>query len=179
MLKPFSENIVFWDTEFSSSDPYKSEIISLGMIKYTGEELYFELEVPDYTSAWVKEIVLPLLAETKISRAEAMIKIDEFLGESKPYLMADWDKFDVTCLYKLYNLGEQNPKDMKWAWNSVDFRSVLFTLGIDPSRMGTSHEDNLYQELGVNYKGYRDHHALDDAKLLREVYLELEKREKS
>ena len=177
MLKPFSGNIVFWDTEFSSSDPYKSEIISLGMVKYTGEELYFELEVPEYTSNWVKEVVLPMLKDEKISRDDAKIKIDEFLGDTKPYLMADWDKFDVTCLYKLYNLGEQNPKDMKWAWNSVDFRSLLFTLGIDPSRMGTTHENNLYQELGVNYKGYRDHHALDDAKLLREVYLQLEKRE--
>jgi DNA polymerase III epsilon subunit-like protein len=176
--KPFSDNIVFWDTEFSSSDPYKAEIISAGFVKLSGEELYFELEVPEYTSNWVKEVVLPMLTDDKISREEAKKKIDEFLGETKPFLMADWDKFDVTCLYKLYDIGEQNPKDMKWNWNSVDFRSFLFARGEDPSGMSTTHEPNIYTKLGVDYKGYRDHHALDDAKLLREVYLALERREK-
>jgi DNA polymerase III epsilon subunit-like protein len=91
--------------------------------------------------------------------------------------VADWDKFDISCLYKLYDIGERNPKDMKWNWNSVDFRSILFAVGKDPANMSTTHEPNLYQELGINYKGFRDHHALDDAKLLREVYLELTKRE--
>ncbi|HEY4504454.1 MAG TPA: 3'-5' exoribonuclease [Candidatus Paceibacterota bacterium] len=177
MLKMFSDNIVFWDTEFSSSDPYKAEIISVGMVKKSGEELYLELKVPEYTSDWVKKVVSPLLTDRKISREEARVEIDKFLGDDKPYLMADWDKFDTTFLYKLYDIKENNPKEMKWNWNSVDFRSVLFALGIDPSRMSTTHENNLYQELGVNYKGYREHHALDDAKLLREVYLALEKRE--
>ena len=104
------------------------------------------------------------------------MKINEFLGDTKPHLVADWDKFDTTFLYKLYDIGEHNPKEMKWNWNSVDFRSVLFALGVDPSKMSTTHEGNLYQELGINHKGYREHHALDDAKLLRDVYLELERR---
>src|SRR4030066_1628453 len=43
-MKPFSDNIVFLDTEFSSLDPYKGEILSIGLVKMNGDGLYLELE---------------------------------------------------------------------------------------------------------------------------------------
>ncbi len=43
-MKSFSENIIFFDTEFSSLNPYEGEILSIGLVKPNGEELYLELE---------------------------------------------------------------------------------------------------------------------------------------
>lgn len=38
------KELIFFDTEFTSLDPYKGEILSIGMVKENGEELYIELE---------------------------------------------------------------------------------------------------------------------------------------
>jgi hypothetical protein len=39
-MQPFeAENILFIDTEFSDLDPYIGEILSIGMVKLSGEEL--------------------------------------------------------------------------------------------------------------------------------------------
>jgi len=43
-FNPFSKNIIFLDTEFSSLDPYKGEMLSIGLAKLDGSELYLELE---------------------------------------------------------------------------------------------------------------------------------------
>ena len=44
IMKPYSGNIVFLDTEFSTLDPYNGEILSIGLVKMNGEELYVELK---------------------------------------------------------------------------------------------------------------------------------------
>lgn len=39
---------IFFDSEFISLDPYKGEIISLGVVKENSQELYLELKIdPD------------------------------------------------------------------------------------------------------------------------------------
>lgn len=35
--KLFSDNIIFLDTEFSSLDPYKGEMLSVGLVKVNGD----------------------------------------------------------------------------------------------------------------------------------------------
>ena len=43
-MKSFSDNIIFLDAEFSTLDPYEGEILSIGLVKLNGDNLYLELE---------------------------------------------------------------------------------------------------------------------------------------
>lgn len=160
MIKLFSNNIIFLDTEFSTLDPYKGEILSIGLVKSNGEELYLELEYNGEVSNWVKENVIPLLQNKKVERQEAVRKIKEFVGNSKPYAISHVNQYDTIYLYKLLGLG--NGGENPFFWMPVDFASILFGMGIDPE-----------SDWGVDKTKYREHHALDDAKLLREAYLRI------
>jgi hypothetical protein len=174
-MKPFSDNLIFWDSEFSSLDPYKGEIMSVGMIKITGEELYFELEVDESNlDPWVKENVVPYLKGEKISREEGVKRIFEFMGPNRPHLTAFVNFYDTIYLYKMIGIKEAT-KDFPFHWMHMDFASMLFGAGIDPERFRNSHPDNLAIELGLDMSKYNHHFALDDAKQLRDIYLALTK----
>jgi len=166
---PFTDNIIFYDTEFSSLDPYVGEILSIGAVKMNGEEFYCELEYDGECSDWVKENLLHTLTAPKISRAEAKQKLAEFVGANKPYLMAYVNQFDSLYTYKLFGT-ETGP----FHWLPLDFASVLFALGYDPEVYMKDNYTRLANELGVKINDSRHtHNALDDAKFLREVYLAL------
>ena len=64
-MKFFSDNIVFFDTEFSTLDPYKGEILSIGLVRVNGEELYLELEHEGEVSDWTKQNILTNLKAEK------------------------------------------------------------------------------------------------------------------
>lgn len=166
MMKAFSNNIIFLDTEFSSLNPYKGEILSIGLVKLNGGELYMELEYNGEIDEWVKENVTPFLMEEKVNREEAVRRIKKFVGDKKPYMLAYVNQFDAIYLYKLFKI-ENNP----FHWIPIDFASMLFAFRINPERYNWEDKDNFYQEIGINHNKYRKHHALDDAKLLRQVYL--------
>lgn len=172
-VKPFSDNLVFWDTEFSTLDPYKGEILSIGMVKMTGEELYLELEYAEETcSQFVKDNVLPHMAEIKVSREEAKLRIAEFLGASRPFLISYINVYDSIYLLKLFNPGDGSTKQSPFHWIFLDFASMLFAIRRDPQiftgkRSGVR---GLMEEFGVDISKYREHHALDDARMLRDVY---------
>lgn len=169
MFKPFSENIIFFDAEFTSLDINQGEVISLAFVKITGEELYLELEPESEPCEWVKENVLPFLDGEKISKEEAISKIEKFAGNSSPYLVSYVNQFDMPFFYKLL---PQNKSPFLWL--PIDFASILFVLNIDPEIMSKNRTE-LYDKLNIDYKKYKKHNALEDAKLLREVYLKLSK----
>lgn len=163
MLRTFSENIVFFDTEFSDLDAATGKLLSIGMIKMDGTELYLELEYEGEPSEWVKENVIPLLNSKKVSEAEAKDRIGSFLGETCPYLLSYVNQFDAIFWYKLFG-ARTHPA----AKIPIDFASILFTLGFNPGSL--SNEDFL-DDLGVDVSKYQKHNALDDARLLKEVYV--------
>ncbi len=165
---PFSDNILFVDTEFTSLDPYKGELLSIGLVKPNGEELYIELEWDGAVDDWVQEHVVPFLAEEKIERGEAIRKLKDFVGNKEPFMVAYVNQFDALYLYKLCGTD-----GTPFHWIPIDFASVLFSLGMSPESYYHGDKNNFYQELGIDHTRYREHHALDDAKLLREVYLKL------
>jgi DNA polymerase III epsilon subunit-like protein len=167
-IDPYSENLVFMDTEFSSLNPYKGEILSIGLIKLDGQELYLELEHEGEVDPWVEKNILPHLKEEKVGREVARKEIKKFVGSERPYLLAYVNQFDAIYWYKLFGI-ENHPAH----WIPLDFASMLFALGLDPE--GYYHEDksNFFEEIGVDHTKYRKHNALDDAKLLKEVYLKL------
>lgn len=166
-IKPYSENILFFDTEFSSLNPYSGEILSMGLVKLNGEVLYLEFEYKGEVDKWPKENVLPLLKNEKVKREDALPIIKKFVGDKRPYLVSYINQFDIIYLYKL--LGIDNHP---FHWVPVDFSSILFGLGIDPEIIAKDHKD-FFEEYDIDNKKYLRHHALDDAKLLREVYLKI------
>jgi len=168
MFKPFSNNLIFFDTEFSSLNPYQGEILSIGMVKMNGEQLYLEIDRPGLEcSEWVKKNVLPLLNSEKISIETAKKKINKFIGNKKPFGIAYVNQFDAAYLYKIIS-----QTDLLLHWIILDFASILFTLGIDPA-ITSRGNDVLYEKLGIDHKQYRRHNALDDALKLKELYIKL------
>ena len=170
MAKPYSDNIIFFDTEFTDLDPYKGELLSVGMIKPSGEELYLELEHHGETSDWVKKIVLPTLTDRKVSREEAKERIREFIGDSMPYLVSYVNQFDAIYFYKLF--GTENQPAY---YIPIDFASILFGFGIDPKDYGNRYS-RLVNILDIDLTKFQKHHALDDARLLREMYFKFYER---
>lgn len=183
MAKSFSENLIFFDTEFSGLNPYTGEILSIGMVKMNGEELYLEIKHEGEVSEWVSEKLLPNLTESKVSREEACKKILGFAGDKKPlnvsasgkpFLVSYVCEYDAAFLYKLLGVNDAHGnRDLPYHWIVLDFASMLFSLGKDPTDFPSESKRALAKELGIDLAKYRSHHALDDAKLLREVYLKL------
>ena len=165
-FKPFSNNVIFIDTEFSSLDPYRGETLSIGMVKLNGEELYVELEYEGEVDEWVKDNIIPTLTEKKLSRKEAVKKVNDFIGTVESYMVGYVNQYDTIYWYKLFR-----PDNDPLYWLPIDFASMLFAFGINPESYSSENEDNFYQEIGIDYSKYRKHHALDDARLLRDVYL--------
>jgi DNA polymerase III epsilon subunit-like protein len=174
MMKPFSDNVIFWDTEFTSLNPYEGEIISIGMVKNTGEELYLELEIdPNWKiDPWVIENVMPYLNGPKTSRSETIQKMTEFIGPNKPYMVSFVNQYDVVYLYKLIGV-QSSTKNFPFNWIHMDIASMLFGNGIDPERFRNAHPNSLGKELSHDKTQYREHHALDDAKQVRDLYVKL------
>ncbi len=169
-MKSYTDNIVFVDTEFSDLDPYTGEILSVGIVKLNGESLYLEIEYEGDVHPWVEENILPTLVEEKLSREEARYKILEFVGESKPFMLAYVPQYDMIFLTKLFGVG-----NMPFHMMAIDFASMLYADGIDPERMREENRGELASELGLNPNDYRGHFALDDAKMLRDVYIKMTK----
>lgn len=173
-MKPFSDNIIFWDAEFTGFDFCNGQILSIGMVKPNGEELYLELEQEKESCEWVKENVVPFLKQDKINRNEALKRIAEFIGKDKPYLISNVIVLDAPFLNKFFGINEEfGNKLFPFHWILLDFASMLFALDINPEMFTSKHKEEFIKNLGIDVTKYQTHHALDDAKLLREVYLKL------
>jgi len=172
-MKPFSKNIIFVDTEFSSLNPYEGEILSIGMVKLNGEELYSELKYNGKVDKWVAKNIIPNLKDVKVTRKKAIAKINDFVTEKEPFMVSYVNQFDTIYLYKLFGTGNE-----PFYWIPIDFASILFALGLSPESYDRKNKHNFYKKLGVDCSKYREHNALDDAKLLREVYLKMLKNKK-
>jgi len=74
MIKPYSQNLIFFDTEFSSLDLDRGEILSLGFVKMNREALYLEVDFKREVDKWPKENILPNLGIKKVTSEEAAKK---------------------------------------------------------------------------------------------------------
>lgn len=50
---------------------------------------------------------------------------------------------------------------------------MLFSIGKNPGSFASQDKKAMVKELGIDMSKYREHHALDDAKMLRDVYLKM------
>lgn len=165
-VQPYSSNIIFMDGEFTGLYPNGTEFLSIALIKPSGNELYLELSEYDALKVndWVQRNVLPQLSGYKVSKEEARKNILKFVGDQKPYLIADVNDFDWMGICGLLGVYEQ-----PFNYIPVDFATILFANGVDPDvdRM------ELAKSLGINVSGYKQHHALDDARVLKLMYEKL------
>ena len=161
---PLTDNVVFYDTEFSSLNPYVGELISVGIVKMNGEELYVEIEYDGPYDAFTVEHVVPHLRGPQVTREEAKERIRAFLGDAKPHMVCYVDCYDAIYTYKLFGNTEEGSPDVPFHWRPIDFASMLFAAGLDTS------PELLAPTLGIDTSAYTQHNALDDARLLRDVY---------
>jgi len=168
-MKPYSNNVIFYDAEFSHLDLEIGELLSIGLVKLDGKTLYLEFKHNDDCHPWVKKHVLPNLNKRKISKEKGIEKIMKFFGHAsieseKPYLVSYVNQFDAIFWYKLFGGAKKHPA----FWIPIDFASILFAHGKSPNSMG---KKKFFEDLKINNAKYTKHNALDDAKLLREVYI--------
>ncbi len=164
MITPASDNIIFFDTEFTDLDVKKGELLSIGLVKPNGEELYIELPYTKEPHEWVKEHVLPHLSGELTSYEDARIQITEFLGDTKPHLIAFINQLDSVYWYDFFGSPQAHPAHK----HPIDFGSILFGHGFKTTSMSDPDFLDMLkitaQDRGVG------HNALDDAKFLRKVY---------
>ena len=146
----------------------------MGLVKPSGEELYVELEYKNEPSEWVKEHVLPYLNGHKVGAEEAVKMVIDFVGDTKPHIVGHINQDDVMLWQKLLmSVRSVDAGDTFYPFQltSIDFASILFTMGLDPETYHLGEKNGFFEKIDVDYKKYNKHNALDDAKLLREVYL--------
>lgn len=168
-FSPSTENIVFYDSEFTSLDPYTGELLSIGMIQPNGEELYIEIEPKGEVSEWDREHVIPHLSGKYVSREEAKKSIARFLGDTCPHPVCFVPQYDMLFLHKLFDVKDGEQEGIPYHWMPVDFASILFAAGINPKRY-SDEDPELFASLGIDASRYRKHNALDDAKKLKAAY---------
>ena len=170
ILKPFSDDVVFFDAEFTGHDIMRDQLMSIGMVSLDGErEMYFELEYDEgNVNEWVKEHVVPYLTQEKISRDEACERIKKFCGRSEPHLVATVNHYDMAFWHKLF-AGKKEPIHSI----PIDFASMLFAVGLTPAREIDGEKKNFYAQFDINLNDYKMHNALEDARLMRELYIKL------
>lgn len=171
MLEPYEKkNLIFIDTEFTDLDPYKGELLSVGIIKLNGDELYIEIEHDGEATEWVTKHIIPTLTQPKVNRDDAGRLIREFLGKEMPFAVGFVDNYDVIYLTKIFGAG-----NLPFRWITIDFASILFAIGVNPVKfqLDSSGAKAFYRKIGIDMKQYRQHHALDDAKLVRDVWMKI------
>jgi DNA polymerase III epsilon subunit-like protein len=74
-------------------------------------------------------------------------------------------------MHKLFK--SEDIKTPPFYWLPIDFASIIFGMGLDPNKMT---KESFLERIGVDISKFKyTHNALDDAKLLREVYLKMTK----
>jgi hypothetical protein len=116
----------------------------------------------------VKRHILPTLNDTKVSQDEARKRIRSFLGVKMPFAIAYVDNYDSLYFVKMFGAGK-----LPFKWMTIDFSSILFAHGINPQQLLATESDAkvFYRSLGLDLSKYKQHHALDDARMLRDVWL--------
>jgi hypothetical protein len=78
------------------------------------------------------------------------------------------NQYDIIYLYKLFK-DQEKP----FYWLPIDFAAILFSLGLNPESYYPKDKENFFNKIGIDTSNYHQHNALDDAKLLRDVYLRM------
>lgn len=162
---------VFLDTEFSSLHRGQSCLISIGLVAEDGREFYRELLSQTWkvlASAFVRAVVEPLLwgGRYEVSPQQLCTDLRAWLAEfDEVEIVTDSPSWDVRFLILTLEIDGQ-----EWPANVVPQPTIF-----DPES-GTLHDDaalaarEAFDGFWTERKGFR-HHALSDARALREAWL--------
>jgi len=167
---PFSDDVVFFDAEFTGLNAFSDDLISVGMISYDGQkELYFELPYDDAKlSDWTREHVVPYLTGDTITHDQAREAITRFCGNTKPHLIATANRRDMAFFQVLFE-GLEEPIHRI----PIDFATILFSMGLNPARTIDDQKEKFYKSFGIDLADYEMHNALEDTRLMRDLYTKL------
>lgn len=147
----------FLDTEFIE-DGKTIDLMSIGIVKESGEELYLESNECDLEKAddWIKENVISnLLYKPAIflSREEIKVKILDFIGEDNNIeFWADYCSYDWVVLCQLFGRMIDIPNNFPYYCNDIQQLIKIKKVEVLPSQT---------EEL---------HNALGDARYVKELY---------
>ena len=163
-----NRNIIFMDGEFAKLKPDGIDLLSIALIKPTGEELYLELDYKGKVDPWVKENVVPKLNQEKASKKEVVKLIKKFVGNDKPYLVSHVNQFDWMGICKLFGANDvKGIAELPFQWVPIDFAGILFGKGID---IGKLKLEGVAKKYNIDTSKMEKHNALDDTRLLKKVY---------
>ncbi|MBD3318915.1 hypothetical protein GF342_03315 [Candidatus Woesearchaeota archaeon] len=160
-----TKELIFMDGEFAGLRANGTDLLSIALIKETGEELYLELEYEGEVDDWVRDNIIPMLKGPKVSKKEAKQKILEFVGPSKPFMVAYVNQFDWMAICGLFGVF-----DVPFYWKPIDFCSILYSKGFDIT-LGI---EKMALDVGININNYTKHHALDDTRLMKDMWDKLQ-----
>lgn len=142
---------IFLDTEFNS---FRGQLISMGMVTLDGQEFYIEMPLPAEIHPWVQEHVIPHLGGATVrpeNDLQAAVVTGLWLEQSDDgdlEIVADWpEDFAHLCNLLCAPGGRRSGPD--------SFKMLI--------RRDIGSEGSTIP-----------HHALHDAKALRESFLKLE-----
>ena len=145
---------IFFDTEFLE-DGKTIDLISIGMVREDGEELYLVNQEADWkridADAWLSANVVPALGTVQfVTRTVIASKVVEFAGDA-PEFWAYYADYDWVVLCQLFGRMLDLPKG--WPMYCRDFKQRIDERGWAPRK----------QVAG-------EHNALEDARWLRDEY---------
>lgn len=136
---------LFLDTEFNG---WGGDLISLALVPEDPEqpEFYRELDCRQCLDPWVKANVVPLLDRTPVTHSEFQLALSRYLWQFDTIeIVADW------------------PDDIRYFCESV--------ITGPGERINLPNPIKFTLDLGIVYYSERPHHALYDARAIRDADL--------
>lgn len=122
-------NRVWFDTEFIENGR-TIDLISIGLVRENGAELYLENSDCDRTlaSSWVQENVFPHLrgGECLLPKQQIAERVREFVGSS-PEFWAYYADYDWVAMCQLYGTMMELPAG--WPMSCLDIKQEAHRLG--------------------------------------------------
>lgn len=158
---------IFFDCEFTDLSSSAS-LISAGFISHSGDQFYAELS--DYEESacndFVKATVLPLLSEHPVSTAAFLSSLTAWLDNlDEDFLFVADSAWDQKMLTKTFALVGKTIPD-NWRFQKT------------PDNFSTGMQRSLFNDemaaFFLRYPDEKPHHALTDARAIRNAYLRAE-----
>ncbi len=172
--------IVFVDTEYTGEHAFTT-LVSIGLVTLDGKELYVTLNdyARDQVTDWLKDNVLRFIDHRQsVSKKDACELISRFLetySEGKNISLVSAGK--VTDLILLFQLWHSLYPEKKYFHSLYDLPGYLrhrVHLDLDTLFFAAGVDENVDREVFVGNLGCGiRHHALYDARIVRECFLKL------
>ena len=91
------------------------------------------------------------------------------MGRTNPFAIAYVYNYDALYIVKIFGEGSKIP----FKWMTIDFASILFANGINPTKFLATESGAKTFYKSIDIEKYQQHHALHDARLLRDVWVKI------